>query len=198
LKSLVRVFFFFLYKFAYAAYRIEGVNALLLVLPAKMIQPVLEQHGAVIGSNLEIHSPLVIHNANSHKGQHYVNLRIGNDCYFGREVFFDLKDMIQIEDQVTVSMRVTFITHTDVGKSPLANTIQTSKAPIRICRGAYIGAGATILQGVEIGEQAVVGAGAVVKQSVPAHCLVGGVPARVMRQYIPEKKDTHETNSTCI
>ncbi len=51
-------------------------------------------------------------------------------------------------------------------------------APIRICYGASIGAGAIVLPGVTVGRFAMVAAGAVVTRDVPAHALVRGVPAR--------------------
>jgi acetyltransferase-like isoleucine patch superfamily enzyme len=54
-------------------------------------------------------------------------------------------------------------------------------APIRIGRGAWIAAGATVLQGVTVGDDAVVAAGAVVTKDVPPRTLVAGVPARVIR-----------------
>jgi acetyltransferase-like isoleucine patch superfamily enzyme len=95
-------------------------------------------------------------------------------------VFIDLKDDVVVEDRVTISMQVTLVTHTDVGKSPLADRILPTHAPVRLRRGAYIGAGATILQGVEVGEQAIVGAGAVVLANVPAHSVAVGVPARIL------------------
>lgn len=48
---------------------------------------------------------------------------------------------------------------------------------------AWIGAGATILQGVTIGENAVVAAGAIVSANVPDNTIVGGIPAKVIRQF---------------
>jgi acetyltransferase-like isoleucine patch superfamily enzyme len=52
---------------------------------------------------------------------------------------------------------------------------------IHIKRGAWIGAQATILQGVTIGENAVVAAGAVVTKDVPANTVVGGIPAKIIK-----------------
>lgn len=54
--------------------------------------------------------------------------------------------------------------------------------PIVIGDRAWIGANATILTGVTIGENAVVAAGSVVTKDVPANCLVGGVPAKVIKE----------------
>ena len=94
-------------------------------------------------------------------------MNVGSDCYFGRELFLDLQDRILIENKVTVSHRVLILTHVDAGTSPLRDvTLPTSHAPVTIRSGAFIGANATILKGVEIGELAVVGAGAVVTRSV--------------------------------
>lgn len=61
LKGLIGVAFRLLLSLAYRAYRIEGVNALLLILPAKLIAPTLRRYGASIGAQPQIHSPLIIH-----------------------------------------------------------------------------------------------------------------------------------------
>jgi acetyltransferase-like isoleucine patch superfamily enzyme len=58
---------------------------------------------------------------------------------------------------------------------------QIASAPVRICRDAFIGAGAIILKGVTVGERAIVGAGAVVTRDVPADTVAGGSPARFLR-----------------
>jgi acetyltransferase-like isoleucine patch superfamily enzyme len=52
---------------------------------------------------------------------------------------------------------------------------------ILIKRNAWIGAGATILPGVTVGENTIVAAGAVVNRDVPANTIVGGVPAKFIR-----------------
>jgi acetyltransferase-like isoleucine patch superfamily enzyme len=53
--------------------------------------------------------------------------------------------------------------------------------PIHIKRNVWIGAGATILPGVTIGENAIVAAGAVVSRDVPANTIVGGIPAKILK-----------------
>ena len=55
-------------------------------------------------------------------------------------------------------------------------------APIHIGKRVWIGANATVLPGVTIGDGAIVAAGAVVTKDVPENTVVGGVPARVMRK----------------
>ena len=59
--------------------------------------------------------------------------------------------------------------------------------PVMIKDRAWIGANATILTGVTIGKNAVVAAGSVVSGNVPDNCLVGGIPARVIKM-IPESE----------
>jgi acetyltransferase-like isoleucine patch superfamily enzyme len=55
-------------------------------------------------------------------------------------------------------------------------------SPVVIKRNAWIGAGATILPGVTVGENAIVAAGAVVSKDVPANTVVAGVPAKVIKE----------------
>lgn len=55
-------------------------------------------------------------------------------------------------------------------------------APILIKRNAWIGAKAVILPGITVGENAVVAGGAVVTKNVPANTVVGGNPARILKE----------------
>jgi acetyltransferase-like isoleucine patch superfamily enzyme len=174
-----------------AIYGGEGLNIPLMFMPTKFIAPTLRRYGARIGKRVRFCAPLMIHNSDIKSSNYYRNLEVGDDCYFGRELFLDLQERILIEDQVTISHRVTILTHTDAGESPLRDqSVPTSQAPVIIRRGAYIGANVTILEGVEIGETSIVGAGAVVTRSVPAGAVVVGVPARPLSRTIEhvEKK----------
>lgn len=178
LKSLVKAAFRLLISLVYAAYKIEGVNALLLFMPAKLIVPTLRKYGATIGDEVTIIAPLLIQNA-ADDMPHYRNLIIGNHCYFSRDIFFDLKRPITFEDYSVIGMRSTWLTHVDLGdRPPDIDIIQADAAPITVKRGVYVAACATIVHGVTIGEGAIVGAGAVVTKDVPPRAKVGGVPAR--------------------
>lgn len=134
---------------------------------------VLRKYGAVIGDACDIETPLYFHNARS-----FENLRIGNDVHIGRECFFDLREKITLNDNAVISMRCTIITHQDMNKSELSKLYPAIALPVTIGENVYIGAGATILQGISIGDNAIVGAAALVNKNIEAGKIVAGVPAR--------------------
>lgn len=86
-------------------------------------------------------------------------------------------DGVTVEDEVFLGPNMVFtndMTPRAAFKKPPAEYLR----PTLVRRGASIGANATVVCGVTIGEQAFVGAGAVVVRDVPAHALVVGNPAR--------------------
>jgi len=93
---------------------------------------------------------------------------------------------VEIEDHVFVGHNVTFINDRFPRAVTAAGELQGdgdwTMVPTVVRRGATIGSGATILCGVEIGENAIVGAGSVVTRSVPAGTIVAGNPARMLRR----------------
>ncbi len=84
---------------------------------------------------------------------------------------------ITIEDEVLIAANVQLISN----NHDLDNRNIITCKPVRICRRAWIGAGATILPGVTVGENAVVGAASVVTHDVPPMTIVAGNPARVIK-----------------
>lgn len=169
-------------KFAASIYGGEGINIALRLMPTQLIAPTLRRYGAQIGANVRFLAPVTIHNSAIDTRDYYHKLRVGADCYLGRELFLDLQDLVHIEDHVTISHGVMILTHTDAGTSwHSQQAVPTSQAGVKIGRGTYVGARVTILQGVEIGAGSIVGAGTLVNKSVPAHSVVIGVPGRIVR-----------------
>ncbi len=118
--------------------------------------------------------------------------RIGSECNICDNVFIEndvilgdritvkcgvqLWDGITLEDDVFVGPNATFT------NDPFPRSKQYPEQFPRtvICKGASIGANATILPGITIGKHAMIGAGAVVTRSVPANAIVVGNPARIV------------------
>jgi maltose O-acetyltransferase len=114
--------------------------------------------------------PGALHVVNA--GADFSNLRIGSHVHIGADTLFDLADRITIEDYATLSMRTTLITHIDVGPGPLKERRPRQTGPVTIGRGAYLGAGATVLHGVTVGAEATLGAHALVDRDVAAGTTV--------------------------
>ncbi len=92
--------------------------------------------------------------------------------------FLDLCS-ITIEDDVQIGPKVNLITENHPLDPGDRKTVLLK--PIVVKRNAWIGAAATILPGVTIGENAVVAAGAVVSRDVPPNSIVAGIPAKVIK-----------------
>ncbi len=154
---------------------IEGIAAELRETPNQHVT-ILRQFGAKVGNDVSIHGPLFIVNA----GGDFSKLTIGDRVHLGTAALMDLADLVVIEDDATLSMRSSVITHMDVGPGPLREKRPRQQAPVRIGRGAYLGIGATVLHGVTIGEQATVGAHALVDRDVAAGATVLAPRARLV------------------
>ena len=118
---------------------------------------------------------------------------IGRDCNICDNVFIEggvtlgdrvtvkcgvqLWDGVHADDDVFIGPNATFCND----PFPRSKAHLDSYPVTRLRRGASIGANATVLAGVTIGRHAMVGAGAVVTSDIPAHAVVVGNPARVVR-----------------
>lgn len=106
-------------------------------------------------------------------------LTIGEHCTLGNDGFYDARDTITIGNCVNIAAEVRIYTREhDIDDPMFAET----GGPVVIEDYAYIGTRVTIMPGVRIGQGAVVASGAVVTKDVPPYMLVGGVPAKVIRE----------------
>ena len=127
-------------------------------------QYVVILEGARIGEDVNICSHCFIEN----------DVEIGNRVTVKSGV--QLWDGIRIEDDVFIGPNATFTND----PFPRSRVRPAAFLQTRVCKGASVGANATILPGITIGEGAMVGAGAVVTQSVPPLAIVVGSPARIV------------------
>jgi acetyltransferase-like isoleucine patch superfamily enzyme len=120
--------------------------------------------------------------------------KIGRDCNINCHCFIEnqvilgdrvtvkagvyIWDGIEVEDDVFIGPNATFVNN----PFPRSKKFLETYAPTIIRKGASIGAAATIMTGIEIGENAMIGAGSVVTKNVPANTVWYGNPAREMRK----------------
>lgn len=113
------------------------------------------------------------------------HINYGKNTTFGKSIFinFDCTFLdlggIEIEDNVMLEPGVKLLSEGHPIEVENRQTLTTGK--IHIKKNAWIGANATILQGVTVGENSVVAAGAVVSKDVPDNVVVGGIPAKVIK-----------------
>jgi UDP-2-acetamido-3-amino-2,3-dideoxy-glucuronate N-acetyltransferase len=143
--------------------------------PTALVEP-----GANIGSGTYIW----------HHAHVRANASIGENCVLGKGVFIDenvaIGSGVKVQNNVSIYRGVSISDDVFIGPSavftndlrPRAFNENWQVVPTRVLRGASIGANATIVCGIEIGEYAMVAAGSVVTRSVAAHRLVIGNPAR--------------------
>ncbi len=148
-----------------------------------MIHPLADVQSTALGQGTRVWQFVVIL-AGAQIGENCnicANSLIENDVVVGNNVTIksgvQLWDGTRIEDDVFIGPNATFTND----RTPRSKHYPAQFEGIRICRGASIGANATILPGVVVGEGAMVGAGAVVTRDVPAGATVVGNPARPLR-----------------
>ncbi len=155
----------------------ENANTILRRIDKNSIISILKANGAVIGKDTDIETPLLFHNCIDYK-----NLIIGNNCHIGKNCFFDLREMVTIENNVVISMQTTILTHQDFTKSRLSRLYPSKSKAVFIKNDSYVGANSIILMGVTLSEGSFVAAGSVVVKDVEPFKMVGGVPAKFIKR----------------
>ena len=115
----------------------------------------------------------------------------GKNIHLGKDVFINMGCKFQDQGGIFIGDGAL------IGHNVVLATLNHAMAPedratmvpasIHIGRNVWIGANATVLPGVTIGDGAIVAAGAVVTKDVPENTVVGGVPARIIRQLSEEE-----------
>ena len=156
-------------------------------------------HKIHIGNNVVVDDNCLL----DAKGESNTGIRIGDGVFIGRNTILSCKDGdIDIADAANLGFNCEIFSasRVTIGRGvlmaaygyviggghdfsdpavPVLEQARTS-AGVTIGDGAWLGAGAKILDGVTLGEHAVIGAGAVVRESVPARAIAVGIPARVV------------------
>lgn len=104
-------------------------------------------------------------------GSGYVNSNSSIACFSHIKIGHD----VAIAENVTIR---------DSDNHSMVNLTHVKTQPITIGNHVWIGMNAVILKGVNIGDGAVIAAGAIVNKDVPAKALVGGIPARIIKENV--------------
>lgn len=153
-----------------------GTKKLLLAMnqsanPSEIHQLLCEITASQLDESVAVFTPLYINYGK--------NLKIGKNVFINFDcTFLDLGG-ITIEDDVLIGPKVNLLSE----GHPISPTKRHGLAPghIHIKKNAWIGANATILAGVTIGENSIVAAGAVVSKDVLDNTIVGGIPAKIIK-----------------
>ena len=128
-----------------------------------------------IGENSTISTPFA--------GAAFDRIKLGNNVFINSNCLAMARGGITIEDDVMIAGNVQLLSnnHDEYERQVLACE------EIVIKKGAWIGAGASILPGVTVGKYAIVGAGAIVTKDVPDYAVVVGIPAKVVKTLDKDK-----------
>lgn len=128
-----------------------------------------------IGENSTITTPFA--------GAAFNNIKLGNNVFINSNCLAMARGGITIEDDVMIAGNVQLLSN---NHDEYERQVLTCEE-IVIKKGAWIGAGASILPGVTVGKYVIVGAGAIVTRDVPDYSVVVGIPAKVVKTLDKDK-----------
>lgn len=143
------------------------------------LQPVLRLRGWLVrpafkscGRNFQIARSVTINFTRS--------LEIGNDVYIASGCWLHAWGGIVIEDDVQLGPYVVLVSGDHSRQNGSYRNGRSQLGPIRLCRGSWIAAHATVTKNVTVGEGALLAANSVATHDIPSMATAGGVPARVL------------------
>lgn len=179
LKMPLRTIIFTTLKQILSSFVLESTNFFgWSSIASKGIRPwVLKRCGLSIGTGTFIRNGLQIESL-------FDPIQIGAHTFINRNVTLDAVAPIRIGNYCEIGMSVSLITGTHILESRLNESRRPmgDSKPIIVEDYAWICANAVILGGVTIGRGSVIAAGSVVTRDVPPFTLVGGVPAKIIKQ----------------
>lgn len=140
--------------------------------------------GMKIGKNCQIHLGCLFY------GDQISQICIGDDTLIAPRCVFNASAPIRIGSRVRITHAVEFYT---ADHDPDDPKFKMRSEPITVGNEVWIGSRVTLLQGITIGDGAVIAAGALVNKTVESFTIVAGVPARVIR-----KRDVKATNGVSL
>jgi acetyltransferase-like isoleucine patch superfamily enzyme len=139
--------------------------------------PKLTVEGRIVaGAGLHIYSTPIRPQLTAAEG---AELRMGDGVGLNHGVDVFANELIEIGDGAMISPLVSIY---DSNFHPIDEGSATKKAPVKIGRNVWLGHGAMVLAGVEIGDHSVVAAGSIVSRDVPPRTLAAGSPAAPVRE----------------
>ncbi|MDU1904883.1 MAG: DapH/DapD/GlmU-related protein [Dysgonomonas sp.] len=144
-----------------------------------------------IGKNVGIGAHAILTAWDKYENDHFLpEITIGNNVWIGEDCHITAINKIKIGNNVLMGKKIT-ISDNSHGKidfdslsiSPIKRPLY-SKGEVIIEDGVWIGDKVTILAGVRIGKNSIIGANALVTKDIPDNCVVGGVPAQIIKKIV--------------
>jgi len=127
-----------------------------------------------------------------------LGVKVGKRVTIGYDILIDIdhaSDII-VEDDVQITSRCLLLCHkrdlTDIAIPTNYNKLPHIESGITLKKGSYLGMGTIVMPGVTIGEGAMTAAGSIIVKDVDPWTIVGGNPAKVIRQIPPKSEETEK------
>jgi acetyltransferase-like isoleucine patch superfamily enzyme len=142
----------------------------------------LSLKGIALGNNVSIHSNTIIECTGVIRNLG-VGLTIGNNVGIAQNCFIQVRGEVTIGNNVIFGPGVSIFSENHIFSNPDIPIVEQGeeRKGVIIEDNVWIASGATILDGVRIGNNSIVAAGSVVNKDVPPYTIVGGVPAKIIK-----------------